>query len=288
VGFYSFDNDSAVRFDNLSINTGAYSYTLNTEAYLNDTDGSETLSAITLTGIPTGVTLLDGTTPIAVTGGTATVQVGHAVTMTSATVLSSAQINGIQASVTATEAANGSSASDSDNAKLDVLGTAAADTLNGTASDDWLEGRAGNDTLNGGGGNDVLIGGLGDDVLIGGTGADVLVWRLADRGGSDSVTGFGTNAGTDVLDLRDLLQGEAVGSGIGNLSNYLDIVTSGADTVVRVSSTGGFAGGTYSVGAHDHTITLSGTDLFASYGAAPGNDSAVLQELLNRSKLIVD
>ena len=62
VGFYSFDNDSAVRFDNLSINAGVYSYTLNTEAYLNDVDGSESLSAITLTGIPSGVTLMDGAT----------------------------------------------------------------------------------------------------------------------------------------------------------------------------------------------------------------------------------
>ncbi len=161
-------------------------------------------------------------------------------------------------------------------------------TLGGSGGNDVLTGGTGNETLNGSGGNDMLIGGLGNDVLVGGNGADVLVWRLADRGGSDSVTGFGTDPGTDVLDLRDLLQGEAVGSGIGNLSNYLDIVTSGADTVVRVSSTGGFTGGTYIAGAHDHTIALSGTDLFAAYGVAPGNDSAVLQELLNRSKLIVD
>ena len=293
VGFYTFDSDSAVRFDNLSINAGAYSYTLNTEAYLNDVDGSESLSAITLTGIPAGVTLTDGATPITVTGGTATVQVGHPISMTSAIALTDAQINGILASVTATEGANGSAANDSDNAKLDLLGTAAANTLTGTGADNWVDGRGGNDTLDGGAGNDVLVGGTGNDILNGGAGADVMAWRFADRGGlgapaTDTVQNFGSTAGTDVLDLRDLLQGESHGNAdIGNLANYIDIA-SGADTVIRISSAGGFAGGTYVAGQEDQRITLTGVDLFGALGVAPGNDSAVIQELLNRQKLIVD
>ena len=295
VGFYSFDNDSAVRFDNLRIDAAQYSYTLNTESYLNDVDGSETLSSISLTGIPASVTLTDVTTglTVPVAGGNATVVSGHPITMTSGVALSDAQVNSIVASVTATESANGSTASDSDNAKLDVLGTAAANTINGTAADEWLDGRAANDTLNGGNGNDVLIGGLGNDTLNGGAGVDVLVWKYADRGGpgspaTDTVQNFGTALGTDALDLRDLLQGESHGAGIGNLANYIDIVTAGVDTVIRVSSAGGFAGGTYVAGQEDQRITLSGVNLFGVAFGNPGNDNAVIQELLNRQKLIVD
>ena len=57
--------------------------------------------------------------------------------------------------------------------------------------------------------------------------------------------------------------------------------------MLRISSTGGYnSSGNYSAGAHDQTITLQGVNLFTAFGAA--NDNAVIQELLNRQKLIVD
>jgi hypothetical protein len=287
VGFYTFDNDSAVRFDNLTINSGLYSYTLNTEAYLNDDDGSEALSNITLTGIPTGSTLFDGATPITVTSGTATVPVGNAITITTGTALTDAQLNGITASVTATEAVGGSTAVDTDNVKID--------NAVGTNSDDWLVGTASSNTINGGAGNDVLIGGAGNDILSGGTGADVFAWDLADRGtagvpATDIATDFDNVTNSDKLDLRDLLVGEISSGGNANLANFLHFETNGADTILHISSNGGFSadshnvGNTFSAGNEDQRITLQGVNLVGSFTT----DQQVIQDLLSRGKLLTD
>jgi len=75
----------------------------------------------------------------------------------------------------------------------------------------------------------------------------------------------------DTLDLRDLLVGEthaassySLPSGVGatnaltvtpdhgNLSNFIHFTLSGTDTVVSISSTGGFSGG-FSSGAVDRS-----------------------------------
>jgi Ca2+-binding RTX toxin-like protein len=153
--------------------------------------------------------------------------------------------------------------------------------------------------LDGGAGSDRLIGGKGNDTLIGGTGSDIFEWNLADKGtpgapAIDTITGFVYNATkVDSLDLRDLLAGEAstelnTGStpNIGNLLDYLNIQVSGADTVINVSSTGGFTGGTYSAGAEDQRIVLTNVNLFTATGT--GNEGALIQEMLKNGSLIVD
>ena len=169
-----------------------------------------------------------------------------------------------------------------------IKGGAGNDRLGGTSGtggSDVLDGGLGNDTLNGGSGNDVLIGGAGSDTLNGGTGADTFVWMLADRGTpgagpTDTVVGFNENVG-DKLDLRDLLVGELhSGTNVGNLANYLHFETSGADTIVRISSTGGFSGG-YSSALVDQHITLQGV-------ALSGSDQQIIQQLLTNNKLITD
>lgn len=150
------------------------------------------------------------------------------------------------------------------------------DTLTGTTGDDIIIGGSGSDVLNGNGGNDVLIGGAG---------ADVLVWKFADRGGSDTVQNFGTTAGTDVLDLRDLLQGEThVGTDLGNLAQFLHFTFDAATTTthIEVKSSGS------ALAVPDQIINLTGVDLFTAYGATAGNDNAVIHELLNQHKLVVD
>jgi VCBS repeat-containing protein len=275
IGFYSFDNDSAVRFDNLSISTGgAYSYTLNTEAYLNDTDGSETLSPISLSGIPAGVTLLDTTTGLAVTvtAGSASVIAGHPIAITSTTALTSLQINGMTALVTATDAGNPATANDSDPVKIDNTA--------GTSNQDWIIGTSGSDTLNGGVGNDVLRGGAGTDTLDGGGGVDVLRWSLGETG-SDTVFNFENTVGTDVLDLRDLLSGELHGNNdAGNLANYLRFTTTAGTTTLRINAD---ASGN---GTVEQTIVLQDTDL--TLGGTLTTDVAIIQDLLTKGKLITD
>jgi T1SS-143 domain-containing protein len=172
-----------------------------------------------------------------------------------------------------------------------IDGTAGADTLVGTAADEYLSGYAGNDDISGGAGDDVLVGGQGDDLLAGGLGADVFRWELGDAGTAgnparDTVTDFDTTANSDSLDLRDLLVGESQGvDQLGNLESYLHFEVSGSNTVVHVSSSGGFAGG-YNPSATDQSITLNGVDL--SLGGTLGSDQQVIQDLLSKGKLITD
>ncbi|MDO9352197.1 MAG: VCBS domain-containing protein, partial [Solirubrobacteraceae bacterium] len=118
-------------------------------------------------------------------------------------------------------------------------------TLNGTAASEILVGGSGNDTIDAGAGNDWIQGGAGSDQITGGAGSDVFAWVLADRGPAgapptDTIKDFSIaapNAGGDVLDLRDLLQGEAkAGTDAGNLQNYLDFDTTSTpgSTIIHV------------------------------------------------------
>jgi len=190
-------------------------------------------------------------------------------------------------------------------------GAAGNDTLTGGTGSDKLVGGVGNDVLSGAAGDDVLVGGKGNDTLAGGAGHDVFRWELADGGTAgtparDTINGFdNASYSGDVLDLRDLLVGEnhafntitgasttAGNSGTnalttvadaGNLGNYLHFSTSGGNTVLEISSTGGFSSG-YSSGAVDQVITITGVNLVAGLG----NDGAIIADLFKRGKLVTD
>ena len=87
-----------------------------------------------------------------------------------------------------------------------------------------------------------------------------------------------------MLDLRDLLSNESHTAGsTGNLSSFLHFEQSGSDTVVRISTTGGFSGG-YVPNQEDHTILLQGVDLIGGFST----DQQVIQDMLNKGKLITD
>jgi len=188
-------------------------------------------------------------------------------------------------------------------------GGAGNDTLTGSAARDKLIGGDGNDSLNGGAADDTLIGGKGNDTLIGGLGHDVFQWKLADQGTTaaparDVITDFdNANNSGDVLDLRDLLVGEShTANGVttatnigtnnataitvdhGNLNNYLHFSVVGGNTVVEVSTNGGFTNGTYNAGAVNQVITINNLNLVGTFV----NDNQVLDDLLKRGKLVVD
>jgi hypothetical protein len=186
------------------------------------------------------------------------------------------------------DVANGGSGNDV------IYGQNGVDFLYGGTGNDYLNGGAGNDGLRGGAGDDVLVGGAGNDVLRGDAGADVFRWELADRGtagtpASDIIMDFDNAtpaAGGDVLDLRDLLQGEATSGGVsGNLANYLHFTVSGGTTTIAISSTGAFSGG-YSAGAVDQSIVLQNVDLTS--GGSLSTDQQIINDLLSKSKLLVD
>jgi len=183
---------------------------------------------------------------------------------------------------------NGNSGNDT------LIGGTGNDTLNGGAGDDILSGGIGNDTLNGGGGNDLLSGGAGNDTLTGGSGSDVFVWKLADAGPAgqpavDTITDFNTAANTDSLNLRDLLTGE----NSGNLTSFLHFEVSGSDTIVHISSSGGFVSdshvvnGSFTSAAETQEIVLTGVNLSTLYGNTT-SDAAIISSLLNNNKLVTD
>ena len=183
-------------------------------------------------------------------------------------------------------------------ADKDVLrGDEGNDVLYGDAGDDRLEGGEGDDALAGGSGADTLSGGEGDDTLSGGLGdlvSDTFEWTLADAGAKgapavDTITDFDAAAapsGGDVLDLRDLLSGENEGVGIGNLASFLHFEKSGNDTMVHISSSGGFGSG-YTPAAEDQTVVLQDVDLYAFVGSN-ATDQQIIQDLLTKGKLITD
>jgi hypothetical protein len=151
---------------------------------------------------------------------------------------------------------------------------------------DAVFGTPGNDTLVGTSFADIISGGVGNDTLTGGAGDDVFKWSLADAGTAgtpavDIITDFNTAANTDKLDLRDLLTGEAHTA--ASLDNFLHFEKSGSDTIVHVSSDGGFSSG-YNSANEVQTITLQGVDLVGSFTS----DLDVIQNLINNQKLITD
>ncbi|MBU0676209.1 MAG: VCBS domain-containing protein, partial [Proteobacteria bacterium] len=169
-----------------------------------------------------------------------------------------------------------------------LLGHGGDDSLDGGAGSDYLDGGLGNDTLSGGEGKDTLIGGGGDDTITGGLGVDTIRYHLADPGtpgtpAVDTVTDFNVSTpenGGDILDLRDLLQSES--QALGNLVDYLHFEQSAGNTIVHISSTGGFGSG-YVAGAEDQTIILQGIDLVGS-----NTDLQIIQDMITNGKLITD
>jgi hypothetical protein len=177
----------------------------------------------------------------------------------------------------------------------DVLtGGGGDETLIGGAGRDFLAGGGGNDTLLGGDGVDALSGGAGNDTLTGGTGADIFSWHLVDRGtpGSpavDTITDFevGVNGGieggyklTDILDLRDLLQGETKVPAA--LTKYLHFESDGTDTTIHVSSNGGFTSG-FDAAQTDQQIILQGVDIVGAQ-----TDQQIIQTLISNKQLLTD
>lgn len=205
---------------------------------------------------------------------------------------------------------NGANTISANNGNNIVFGGAGDDNLSAGAGSDVLMGGSGDDTLNAGSGTDLLAGGPGNDLMSGGDAGenfvDVFAWSLGDQGAAgtpamDRIQNFamaaaGANgAGGDVLDLRDLLQGESAGPGnaAGNLADYLHFEITGGDNWVHVSHTGGFgadshaAGASYSASAETQQIILEGVNLQTLYSGA-ATDQQIITQLLNNSKLIVD
>jgi hypothetical protein len=261
------------------------------DAALVDADGSEALS-LTLNHLPTGAQVIVGASTLNPVNGVVTFDGAQ---LASATLrLDASYFGNLQLDVTAraTESSNGSTiATGSQTLNLAVLPATGA-SIDPSVN---LMGGLNNDTLQGDDGSQTLYGGKGNDTLVGDPGADTFRWALGDQGAggapaADAIADFSAAtfaSGGDRLDLRDLLQGE---SGVSNLQNYLDFDNSSGTTVLRISTTGGFTGGTYGAGAEDQRITFTG---IANLGTALGlgasaTDAQIIQDLITKGKLITD
>ncbi len=162
-------------------------------------------------------------------------------------------------------------------------------TIIGGTDSSTLSGGSGNDYIDGGDGDDIISGGEGDDQLIGGLGADTFKWELNDLGSTDkpandTVMDFDTVNDSDALDLGDILSNVES----DNLDSYLHFEQSGNDTVVHVSSTGDLAN------AEDQTITLNDvsmdslTDSALTDIAGDSLDATIIADMINNGKLITD
>ena len=302
--------------DNISLqllaNTGIAGNRVNLSditAELADKDGSESL-AVSMTAIPVGATLTDGTRSVTVSSltdkvdisgwnlnglyllnaaaGTYTLQVTATATESGTPVDLADKTEAVTKDISVTllpDTGNlvGSAADDTNlvgttgndrmwglegndtlaagNGNDTLMGGAGTDTLRGEAGTDVLDGGVGNDTLFGGAARDIIQGGKGADTMTGGDTvgndsdltSDVFRWSLGDGGSAgspvnDTINDFNAasvaNNG-DVLDLRDLLVGET--ADVASLRNYLDFDTTSVpgQTVIRISTTGGFANGNY-------------------------------------------
>jgi Ca2+-binding RTX toxin-like protein len=161
---------------------------------------------------------------------------------------------------------------------------------------DAVIGTAGDDTLLGTSFADIISGGAGDDTLTGGAGNDVFKWALADAGTTgapavDVITDFNTAANTDKLDLRDLLPDGLTTP--TTLDNYLHFEYTGGNTIVHISTTGGFGDGNavgvgspgISVASETQQIVLSGVNLTTG---GLTTDQQIIQNLITNQKLITD
>ncbi|MBL8430067.1 MAG: type I secretion C-terminal target domain-containing protein, partial [Dechloromonas sp.] len=202
-----------------------------------------------------------------------------------------------------------------------IIGNAGDDTLNGGTGKDQLFGNAGNDNISGGAGDDSLNGGDGTDQLFGNAGADtirggagndtmtggdagladtssdVFVWSFGDEGTTaapavDTINLFATGtaaSGGDVLNLKDLLVGEANNG--ASLDNYLHFNFSGGNTTLYVSASGAFgdnnlvASNPSAVTSNDvQQIVFTGVNLTSGFTS----DQQVINDLISKGKLITD
>ncbi|WP_373691351.1 calcium-binding protein, partial [Endozoicomonas sp. YOMI1] len=204
------DSTGAI-IDNIRVETVGYQKTssipLNVvAATVND---NESLT-VTVSDIPVGVTLTDGTHSFTATAGSTSIDISNwtlanmelqpapdFVGNVSLTFKATAQDKGgdnstesvldlnytifpdvlpgnRQTDTQGVETLNGSANNDA------INGLAGNDTIKGNAGDDILSGDEGNDRIEGGAGKDFIDGGEGNDLLIGGAGSDHFIFKIAD------------------------------------------------------------------------------------------------------------
>ncbi|MDE1463328.1 retention module-containing protein [Spartinivicinus poritis] len=147
------------------------------------------------------------------------------------------------------------------------------------ASGATVVGTQGHDVILGGVGDDIIFASAGNDSLTGNDGADQFIWNKdAAVSGTvanpieDHITDF--NKDEDVLNLKDLLEGENVNT----IDDYLAINFDGKSTTIEVSPMGD--------NQAVQKVVLDNVDLFDQY-STPDSQS-ILQNMITDGTLIID
>ena len=210
-GIFSFSPDSSVSFDKVIISANgegddflvneisyertlldtetlpvgaihSYTYTLDIEAGLRDTDGSTTLSKVTLDELPLNSSLSIGDGIELNQDGSYSIDFNILDTdsngyvqlpMTTSSQLTPLEINNIEASVSSIQTLSNDSVTTEETAKIGISGTISNDTINGTDADEYIDGSSGSDDINAFDGNDTIVFDI-NDTIDGGTGYDIL------------------------------------------------------------------------------------------------------------------
>ncbi len=233
----------------------------NIAASVVDTDGSESIASIVISGIPVGAILTDGVNEYVSAVGAESIDVHTAgwdlsniqvrppigfvgdfnltVTATSEEASNSDQEVSVETIlVSVDDLAGFSDGIDPDLVDTDdtLFGTESDDISAGTVGDDLMVADAGNDQVTGLGGSDIIDGGVGDDILDGGDGNDLLFGAqgadtliggagediLFGGSGTDTLTG-GTDSDTFVWNSSDVVGDDVVTDFDASSGDILDI-----------------------------------------------------------------
>ncbi|HZN46358.1 MAG TPA: type I secretion C-terminal target domain-containing protein, partial [Ramlibacter sp.] len=285
LGVYDSDGDVTIVNDGLQVLLSP-----DDQQVLMGTSGVDNLSApggqsMTLVGLG-GNDVLTGNTgnDILVGGQGDDVISGGAGSDTAAYLDATSGVSANLASGTAT----GGDGTDSLNSIENVVGSRYGDTLIGDAQDNTLLGGAGDDTLRGGAGNDTLYGSA--ENVLSDTESDTFVWSLGDAGStatpaSDVIRDLRVGAGGDVLDLRDLLDGEVAGTdeaAAQSLAQYLNFTEVDGNAVMQVDPNAGTFAPTQNVTFEN----MSMSQLTAGLGLADNAGNLdIIREMLEQGNL---
>ncbi len=116
------------------------------------------------------------------------------------------------------------------------------------------------------GGDDTIAGGDGLDILYGGGGSDTFIFEAASAYNNiDEIMDF-TNLDNDILDISDLLTNWVTGHPTrGDITNYLNFVDSGGNTLIQIDANGASGGLSFStVGQLNGLTGLDEATLFGN------------------------
>ncbi len=198
-------------FNTSTTNITVYNYTITLAAFLGDKDGSEVLSDITLSNIPSSISIIKDSmgNEYTITNGSVVLPSNEGsekeYTFVSTQELSSNQLTTISASVTSTEEENNSTNTISSTAKIEVE---TSSNMIGTNADEKFDSNGSSATINAQGGDDEIIFHLGDSI-DGAEGVDSL--RILD---GEDIDLSAISSKVDNIEIIDLTN---------NLANHLII-----------------------------------------------------------------